>query len=349
MGQAIWIAVEVMTVSKTSRNAPCPCGSGKKYKKCCLPKEQASVKPPARDEQASKALATLGVGRHSALRLLGIQQSEGRKSAKKLWTPQKVSSMGVEEILERLRNMGIEVDEESFVPLTEGLDSAWPIADVWQKRIDKRLDDESRDFLALAAVNLWRHWVSERLCVEAIDDWMQEGYAMDGDDAAVDKWIGLWSVLRSMGMKTTDELDEYVGGTQHVGNWLQDLCIAFLNASLKDPQMAWRGAEFARQVVEGFAQESEGWLSGFECDRAQMLFGANRRDLAEPILRRLIEQDPDDPGTYMRLAEGLTDGTDVSSEDRRAAIELVERARARCNRADDFGAADLLVKLRAQG
>jgi hypothetical protein len=35
--------------SKTSvgRNAPCPCGSGKKYKKCCLPKEEPS--PTFRD------------------------------------------------------------------------------------------------------------------------------------------------------------------------------------------------------------------------------------------------------------------------------------------------------------
>jgi len=27
-------------MSKLSRNAPCPCGSGKKYKKCCLLGEQ---------------------------------------------------------------------------------------------------------------------------------------------------------------------------------------------------------------------------------------------------------------------------------------------------------------------
>jgi len=25
---------------RTGRNDPCPCGSGKKYKKCCLPKEK---------------------------------------------------------------------------------------------------------------------------------------------------------------------------------------------------------------------------------------------------------------------------------------------------------------------
>jgi len=30
---------------KVGRNAPCPCGSGKKYKKCCLPKEKSGRKP----------------------------------------------------------------------------------------------------------------------------------------------------------------------------------------------------------------------------------------------------------------------------------------------------------------
>jgi tetratricopeptide (TPR) repeat protein len=27
-------------MGQPSRNAPCPCGSGKKYKKCCLPRDQ---------------------------------------------------------------------------------------------------------------------------------------------------------------------------------------------------------------------------------------------------------------------------------------------------------------------
>jgi SEC-C motif/Protein of unknown function (DUF2384) len=33
-------------VAKINRNAPCPCGSGKKFKKCCLGKEMASQRPP---------------------------------------------------------------------------------------------------------------------------------------------------------------------------------------------------------------------------------------------------------------------------------------------------------------
>jgi len=33
-------------MTKISRNAPCPCGSGKKYKRCCWPREGAAA--PAR-------------------------------------------------------------------------------------------------------------------------------------------------------------------------------------------------------------------------------------------------------------------------------------------------------------
>jgi len=30
---------------KTGRNDPCPCGSGRKYKKCCIDKETDSLRP----------------------------------------------------------------------------------------------------------------------------------------------------------------------------------------------------------------------------------------------------------------------------------------------------------------
>jgi uncharacterized protein YecA (UPF0149 family) len=31
----------IVSKEKVGRNAPCPCGSGKKYKKCCLKKDSA--------------------------------------------------------------------------------------------------------------------------------------------------------------------------------------------------------------------------------------------------------------------------------------------------------------------
>ena len=32
-------------MAKIGRNTPCPCGSGKKYKKCCMKKDQAAAAP----------------------------------------------------------------------------------------------------------------------------------------------------------------------------------------------------------------------------------------------------------------------------------------------------------------
>lgn len=36
-------------MAKIARNAPCPCGSGKKYKKCCLPKDEAEAQAARRN------------------------------------------------------------------------------------------------------------------------------------------------------------------------------------------------------------------------------------------------------------------------------------------------------------
>ncbi|MBV9415186.1 MAG: SEC-C domain-containing protein [Solirubrobacterales bacterium] len=41
-------------MDKTGRNDPCPCGSGKKYKKCCLPTHEAEQRQRAAEQQAER-------------------------------------------------------------------------------------------------------------------------------------------------------------------------------------------------------------------------------------------------------------------------------------------------------
>jgi tetratricopeptide (TPR) repeat protein len=41
-------------MEKAGRNDPCPCGSGKKYKKCCLPKHEAQERQRAAKQQAER-------------------------------------------------------------------------------------------------------------------------------------------------------------------------------------------------------------------------------------------------------------------------------------------------------
>lgn len=61
-----------MTMGKSGRNTPCPCGSGKKYKQCCLPRETAaaasSMAPT--QEECDALVKTFTSGRHAeALKL----------------------------------------------------------------------------------------------------------------------------------------------------------------------------------------------------------------------------------------------------------------------------------------
>lgn len=43
-------------MGKIGRNAPCPCESGKKYKRCCLPlQESAASSPPPKAEPVARA------------------------------------------------------------------------------------------------------------------------------------------------------------------------------------------------------------------------------------------------------------------------------------------------------
>jgi len=57
-------------VSATRRNALCPCGSGKKYKHCCM-KEAKGIIPKQEEDYFSEAMKLKAKGKHSqALKLL---------------------------------------------------------------------------------------------------------------------------------------------------------------------------------------------------------------------------------------------------------------------------------------
>lgn len=45
-------------MAKTGRNEPCPCGSGKKYKLCCLPKDEAAESEKFAQTAAAAASAS---------------------------------------------------------------------------------------------------------------------------------------------------------------------------------------------------------------------------------------------------------------------------------------------------
>jgi hypothetical protein len=55
---------------KTGRNAPCPCGSGKKYKKCCMGIDEGLSKKSAYEELRDTSIAAIEILAEYALRIL---------------------------------------------------------------------------------------------------------------------------------------------------------------------------------------------------------------------------------------------------------------------------------------
>lgn len=69
-------------MNKTGRNDPCPCGSGKKFKKCCEPKGKTKALDP---ERVSLQQAPLSAGKISSLfqRAKSVVPSENKSEENK--------------------------------------------------------------------------------------------------------------------------------------------------------------------------------------------------------------------------------------------------------------------------
>jgi len=62
-----------------ARNAPCPCGSGKKHKKCCLAKDESAR---AADRVATRDSAAAGVEETETVKAGAQRGSVGRTKAR---------------------------------------------------------------------------------------------------------------------------------------------------------------------------------------------------------------------------------------------------------------------------
>lgn len=233
-------------MAKPRRNDPCPCGSGRKYKKCCLSKDEAAhttttghsaVHDPTAATQVSEGLRDFardmggGLSARSVSELLwtkGISMtpytvariSEDPRSAgesphlrrlmergiREQWTRKKVAAMTTEAIEAQLAAFGVEHSRERFVRLASKRNSAWTLSEAWRKDDSVRCTEKEEDFLGLAACELWKRLVTDPPSMEMLDDWMQEGYGLVEQDKEPDACSMWWKVWRSLLPRLTPEM-----------------------------------------------------------------------------------------------------------------------------------------------
>jgi len=165
-------------MATAGRNAPCPCGSGKKYKKCCLEKdenaarvareeakEMAGGEPPLDDDPWSLHCQPYVLAKiFEKSEVFAQMRRTNPQKASLLWTPGRVAVLDTTAIVEGLTRFGIDGRPENVRALAAGRTSAWSIARVWYAKIEARnvrLSRYDEDFVGLAACELWKRYLPD--------------------------------------------------------------------------------------------------------------------------------------------------------------------------------------------
>jgi hypothetical protein len=348
-------------MAKIGRNDPCPCGSGKKYKKCCLGNEmhptgtlakampEFSPSPPA---DAPPCTAYVLAKLFEKSELYTRMKRREPKRARRYCTPGEVAKLSTEAIVAHLGELGVDASREAYLSHTEGQTSAWAIAQKWRRTIDKALSRYDEDFVGLGACELWKRYCPERPSVEMLDDWMQEGYELMAQGEytrACDRWHEVWEHIRPRlhpEMRTAHATASAFNGSQYLFNWIQDYVLELHNVAVDERRYAEQGRELCQAVLAQFPDESELFRINFRADLGEFHYMLGEDEQGERVMLELIRDHSDCAAGYARLADILGYGPtrERGPIDVPRALELLERALARP--VDDAEKYDLAVRLR---
>jgi hypothetical protein len=336
-------------MAKIGRNALCPCGSGRKYKKCCLGKESpprlfsGSAQPPPVEPPTAGVAPHGGMSPYVMAKLFEDSEQFARMArvepqrARRFWTPRKLAALDTPAILARLHKLDVDGSPEAYLSLAEGRSSAWGISDQWRETINRPLSRYADDFLGLAACELWKRYCPEHPSIEMLDDAMQEGYrlSMQGEGArACDCWWKVWQSIRSRlhpKMCTTKSAAVVFDGTQCLFDWVQDFALELHNAAVVERRYGETGVRLCQEVLAQFRDEDELFVVNFRADLGEFHFLAAQHNDGERVLLELIRDHPERAAGYARLADLLGYGPTPNSKpiDLQRAQALIERALAR--------------------
>jgi len=346
---------------KTGRNAPCPCGSGKKYKKCCLNTNQQTGKKhfdsegagrqPSRktDQNIPPAMPGIDIRPYALAKMCDpknnhVQQMfrlypELKKNVAKMVTVSQMRSLTTQQVIEKMMRYGVQYDEEQFLATCEKMDSAWDVAEtLWPEQL-KSLEPSVSDISGLGACVLWERLFHEkkltRVSFEMLDDWMENGYALLDEDCfqACRIWMRVWKTftdIYDVAGLSIKQIDARFKGSQSFFNWCQDFEMALINASIDEKEFAEIGVSFLDEFVTCFADEDTDFVNQFKSSLGELYCRAGNQDTGEKVLADLIRKHPDRGVGYigMETAVSIRKMDDESSalKERLNILEMAKNA-----------------------
>lgn len=267
-------------MAKIGRNELCPCGSGKKYKKCCIDKdEQRNVMQPKPME------------RFDYSHLLSYEE---------------VNEMSNDEIIKKLEKMGIPFDQEKFLNDIENSYSAEEISENWFREYSVMAEGREEDFPWFAAWILWERMAPpEYLSMEQMDDLIEEGIKyLEAKDytSACDKWLTVWEAIKvriKPVFQTLDYLDQQYSGSFFIREICQDLEMWLYKAGLEDSAYFEKRITFCREFCSFFPNESDLIIHNMRRAIGESYAYLNDYQSAESEFEKLVRDFPKNPWGYI--------------------------------------------------
>ena len=258
-----------------------------------------------------------------------------------------------EQLLEKLRAFGLEVDRAELERLCEGALSAeevaWPLLD--RSGVAGREGRPNEDWVWLCLLELWRRWWPERVCVEFLADKIQAGYdALERREeaGAATVWLDAWSdvvrICELTGIDSIRRFDDRCPMYQSLFNWSRDLEDALWNAGLKDPEFLRARIAVCEEALRRFPDEDELMVENRRRAIAESYFELGETDKAEGLFEHWLAADPRWGWGWIGWAD-LHFFFDSRPKDYGRAEELLDRGYSTSGVRDRADIADRLVML----
>lgn len=288
------------------RNDPCPCGSGKKYKKCCLGAgAPVGAAPPG---PARLAPAPAGPGPRAAL--------ESLKATAFRWHSWDVDALPTEEILRRLSALGIPVTVDSFRREAPRYLQPSQLADYWLEEHQVVTDGFDGDFILFACSTLYERLLPEVATAGRLDRTIARGYELEqeGDfDEARAAWGQAWEDLKTLlpaGVRSLEAANDAFGlGGADLRNWAGDYELRLHYSCAEAPEIARECYRYTTEFLELLPETGEETIRLMRQARAVAQYHLGETEAARETFEGLMAQYPGEFGVYADWGEALAQGS----------------------------------------
>ncbi|MCY0876415.1 MAG: SEC-C metal-binding domain-containing protein [Firmicutes bacterium] len=282
---------------KVGRNDPCPCGSGKKFKKCCVDKPEYQWRPPDPKPPMKPQKRQM---------VLPSRRVENKRIPELRWSFDNVRAMSSPAIFEKLNALGISLDEAIIREQAGNFESIGQFLDRYKSKDDRLELGEDADFPWLALYTLTERICPDKPFLDHVGFWIMDGYHMQhiNEKTTSDFWWRVWEFVIAWARKNDirslevldDSLSEFLDG--FVSNWLMDLEELLGNLWNEGEIYTRKRLDLARAVQLQFPVSNLNLLNWGRAE-GESLFRLGDPVAGDEVYKSLLQRYPDEAWAYI--------------------------------------------------